>query len=236
MTTSTEAVSTETRIMGSSPQLLPRVNLLPPEIAERRAFRQVQMGLGGAVLGVVVLLALLFLSASHSVSSANEQLQSAKTQQRLLQNQSASYSNVTAIYKAAADAQTQLVTAMGDEVRFSQLLNDLSLSVPSSVWVSSVALSVTPPSGTASGASPAAGSASVSSGSGIGTFTVTGVGFSHNDVALWLESVAVLKTYSDPYLSSSTEALLGTRKIVNWTATANLTPAALSQRYTKIGG
>jgi Tfp pilus assembly protein PilN len=230
MTTSAEAVPTQTRIMGSSPQLLPRVNLLPPEIAERRTFRQVQMGLGGAVLAVIVLLALLFLSASHSVTSANGQLQSAKTQQRLLQNQSATYANVTAIYSAAADAQTQLVTAMGDEVRFSQLLNDLSLSIPSSVWVSSVALNVTPPSATPTaaavpGTTPA-----------LGTFTVTGVGFSHDDVALWLESVAALRTYSDPFLSSSTEALLGTRKIVNWTATANLTPAALSQRYTKIGG
>ena len=44
---------------------------------------------------------------------------------------------------------------------------------------------------------------------GIGTVTVSGVGFSHDDVAVWLESLAGQKGYANPYFSSSTESLIG---------------------------
>ena len=71
---------------------------------------------------------------------------------------------------------------------------------------------------------------------GIGTFTATGIGFSHDDVAVWLESIAGQKTYTNPYFSNSTEALLGTRKVVNFTSTASITSAALSNIYTKPAG
>jgi hypothetical protein len=85
---------------------------------------------------------------------------------------------------------------------------------------------VTAPAGTVVAATPA----------GIGTVTFTGVGFSHDDVAVWLESLATQKGYANPYFSSSTETLLGTRKTVNFTSTATLTPAAYSGRYTKPAG
>ena len=40
----------------------------------------------------------------------------------------------------AAAAQALLVTAMGDEVRYSRFLNDLSLSVPGNVWIRTITL------------------------------------------------------------------------------------------------
>ena len=62
-------------------------------------------------------------------------------------------------------------------------------------------------------------------------------GFSHDDVAAWLESVAGLKTYDSPYFSNSTEALLGTRRTVNFTSTATVTHNAYSHRYDRpVGG
>lgn len=221
-------LTSETRLIGTGVALLPRVNLLPPEIAERRTFRRVQMGLGTAVLASVGLVGLMFVSASHGVSSANEDLSSATTQHAALTAESAKYRNVTAIYAQAAAAQTQLTTAMGDEVRYSQLLNDLSLAVPSNVWIKNISYSQTPPAqaaGAATAASPA-----------IGSFTVTGVGFSHDDVAVWLESISGLKSYANPYFSTSTESLLGSKPTVNFNSTADVTSKALSGRYNKIGG
>lgn len=232
MSSTTESVATapesDGRLLGGGLALLPRVNLLPPEIGERRAFQRVQLGLGAAVLGAIAVVALLVVSANHGVTKANDDLAAAQTQNTTLHKQLSSYSNVNAIYAAAADAQAQLSTAMSDEVRFSQLLNDLSLSIPSSTWVTSVTISE------GGAATPAVSGAATPT---IGTFSVVGVGFSHNDVATWLESIAALPTYSDPYFSASTEALLGTRKIVNFSSTANITAAALSGRYTQpVGG
>lgn len=209
---------------------LPRVNLLPPEIAETRRFRRIQLGLGGAVLGAVGIVALLYVAASSSVSSAQDELDSANVKHTSLQAESAKYRDVTAVYARAAAAQAMLTQAMGEEVRYSQLLNDLSLSVPETVWLKNLTFSQTP------AVASAAATTTPGVTPGIGTVTVTGIGFTHDDVAIWLESLAGQKSYANPYFSSSTEALLGTRKTVNFTSTANLTTAAYSGRYTKPAG
>jgi Tfp pilus assembly protein PilN len=218
--------SSDLRLTTQGTGLLPRVNLLPPDIAEKRAFQRIQLGLGGAALAAVSLVGLLYFSASHSVTSANESLSSAQATNSTLQRQAAKFRDVTQIYAAAAAAQVQLSSAMGDEIRYSQLLNDLALTVPSSVWVTSVGFVQTPTSRAVSPAGTLAVAAPVA-----GTFTVSGVGFSHVDVALWLEAVAGLKTYANPYFTNSTEVLLGKRKTVNFSSTANLTPQAMSNRY-----
>ena len=210
---------------------LPRVNLLPPEIAIARRFRRIQAGMGGAVLAAVGVVALLYVAASSSVSTAQSNVDTANAQQTTLQAQTAKYSDVTKVYAKAAAAQAMLTQAMGEEVRYSQFLNDLSLSVPENVWVKNVTFTQT------AAAAPAAAAASPLTTPGIGTVSFTGVGFNHDDVAVWLESLARQKGYANPYFTSSTEALLGTRKTVNFTSTATLTPAAYSGRYTKpIGG
>lgn len=232
-------LSQETRLVGTGAGLLPRVNLLPPEIAEREVFRRCQIGMGAALLATAGVVGLLVVGASQSVSSAKSDLAGAQSEQSSLQVEAAKYKNVTAIYAAADAAQAQLASAMGDEVRYSQLLTDLSLTVPSNVWVASIAFSQTAP-----GTAPATGAASTTAAtpaaaatSGpIGTLTVSGTGFSHDDVAAWLEAIGGLRTYDSPYFSSSTESLLGTKPIVNFTSTANVTPKALSGRYTKSAG
>ena len=56
---------------------------------------------------------------------------------------------------------------------------------------------------------------------GIGTVTFSGVGFNHDDVAVWLESLAKQKGYANPYFSTSTEALIGTRTTVNFASTVD---------------
>jgi Tfp pilus assembly protein PilN len=219
--TTASAQETVMRPVGSGFALLPRVNLLPPEIAERRKVRRIQGLLGASLVGVVALIGLAFVAASNSVSAAQEDLTTAQAENTQLQQQVKQYANVNAIYAAADAAQAQLVTAMGDEVRFSQLLTSLSLSVPSSVWVSSLSIGQTPLT-TSTAGTPT-----------IGTFSVGGTGFTHNDVGLWLESIAGLKTYSDPYFGASTEELLGEKKIIKFSSTANLTPQAYSSRYTQ---
>jgi len=217
----------ETQLIASAQGKLPRVNLLPPEIAERAAFRKVQVGLGCGLAATIGIVGLLFVSASHSVSTAQSSLDTQNARAQSLAQQKTQYADVTATYNAAAAAQAELTTAMGQEVRYSQLMHDLSLSVPSTVWLKSLTFTQA-----GSGASASAGAAAPGPGA-IGTVSVTGVGFSHDDLALWLESLASQKNYGNPYFSSSTEGLLGTKKVVNFTSTADLEPSAYSNRYTK---
>ena len=212
--------------VGTGHVTLPKVNLLPPEIAEGARFRRIQLALGGGVLAAVGVVAMLYVAASGSLNDANAELSAQTATGAQLQAENAKYADVTAVYAQAAAAEAMLTQAMGEEIRYSQFLNDLSLSVPENVWVKNVtfAQTVVP---------PALGSTEP----GIGTVTFTGVGFKHDDVAVWLESLAKQKGYANPYFSSSSEALIGTRTTVEFESSVTLTPDALSKRYTApVGG
>jgi Tfp pilus assembly protein PilN len=212
-------------LIGTGLATLPRVNLLPPEIEDRRRFRRVQYGLGAGVLATVGAVALAFVAATGSVNSANTDLEAATAEGARLQSETAKYADVTAVYAQAAAAQAMLTEAMGEEVRYSRFLSDLSLSVPENVWLTTLNYSQAP-------VTPAVGDSEP----GVATLTVSGRGFSHEDVALWLESLAAQPTYTNPYFSSSSEALIGSRKVVDFTSTTVLTPEALSGRYTQPAG
>lgn len=209
---------------------LPRVNLLPPEIGERVRFRRIQYGLGLGVLGALGVVVLLVAVASGNVDSANQDLDASNTTAADLKQQTDSYAGVNAVYAKAATAKAQLTQAMGQEVRYSQLLNDMSLSVPENVWVTNITFAQT------DGTAPAAAATAVAGDPGIGTVAFNGTAFSHDDVAVWLDALAKQKGYANPYFSSSTEKLIGTKKAVEFDSTVTLTPAALSGRFTAPAG
>jgi hypothetical protein len=134
-------LTSESTLLGTTTGRLPRVNLMPPEVAQARAMRRVQMGLGAVGVGAVV--------------------------------------------------------------------------------------------GAAPGTAPVAFGGVLP----IGTMTDTGVGFTHNDVALWLDAIAGLdKTYANPYFTNSTGALIGTRRTVNFNANAVVLSTAQSGRYKTAAG
>ena len=56
------------KAVGTGLVALPKVNLLPPEIAETARFRKVQMGLGGGVLAAIGVVAMLYVGATGSLS------------------------------------------------------------------------------------------------------------------------------------------------------------------------
>lgn len=211
--------------VGTGLVALPKVNLLPPEIAEAARFRKVQAGLAGGVLAAVGVVAMLYVGASGSLSEANSELETSQATGTQLQAETAKYRDVTAVYAQAAAAEAMLTSAMGEEVRYSQFLNDLSLTVPENVWIKDVVFAQAP-------VTPGVGATEP----GIGTVTFSGVGFKHDDVAVWLESLAKQKGYANPYFSNSTEALVGTRTTVNFSSTVTLTSDALSKRYTAPAG
>ena len=212
-------------VLGSGHPLSPRVNLLPPEIAVRRRFRQVQGGLGAGVLASVAVMGLLYAAAVGSAQDAEAELREVQAEGAATQAQQAQYAEATAVYARADAAQVMLTQAMGEEVRYSTLLNGLALTVPDEVWVKSVTFSQTPQA-------PTVGDTTA----GIGTVSFTGVGYDHDDVATWLESLATQKGYTSPYLTSSTEALIGDEVTADFVSTVVMTPDALSRRYAAPAG
>lgn len=232
--------------VASGHVVLPRVNLLPPEIAEQARFRRVQGGLGVTLVLALGAVGVLYAGASGSASDAQTRLDSASAERAGLVSQTAKYRDVTSVYARRAAGQQMLVQAMGAEVRYSRYLNDLTVTIPDGVWITNATFTQAADgagaaAATAGAAAPAASAATTAgtastAATAIGTVTLTGVAYEHDDVATWLESLGRQKGYATASLSSSAEVLLGTRKVVNWSMTVTLTTDALSRRYTKAGG
>lgn len=218
-------------------RLLPRVDLLPPEIGARRRLRRVQTGLAGTVLATLGVACLMWLSASASVSDAQAALDAETAVGAGLRAEQAAFAPVVETRRRAEVAERVLGEAMGPEVRFSGLLDTLARSTPDGVWISDLTLTQT----AATAASPASagttpGPADAAVAAPIGTASITAVGFDHDSVAGWLESLAGATGFSDPAFSTSTASLRGERKVVEFASSATLTDAALSRRYTPQGG
>ncbi|MFL6240714.1 MAG: PilN domain-containing protein [Actinomycetes bacterium] len=210
---------------------LPRVNLLPPEIAERVRARKIQAGLGAAVALSVVGVAAGYVMAHSSATHAKSQLADAQAQGSQLQTQVAQYAGDENMRAQLTSEQAMLTSAMGSEVQWSHYLNDLTLRIPDNVWITNVTITEgASQQGAAAAATPAAGS------DAIGSVNVTGVAFTHDDVATWLDSLAKEKGYANAFFSNSAQAFIGPRRIVNFTSTTQVTSDALSGRYTRPAG
>jgi Tfp pilus assembly protein PilN len=215
--------TTSTRVFD-----LPRVNLLPPEIFERRQLQRVQAGLGIVVLGAVVAVGLVYVSGGSSVTDANSRLQASEDTHTNLQGQVNKLSYVTQQQAQEGQAVAMLTQATATAIPFSTYLADLSLLTPKNVWFTAVNISITVPAGTLSSAAGAPAS--------VGTVSFTGQALAHNDVATWLDNAAKEGGFADPYFTSSTETLVpGTGTVpgtvaktwVTFNSSVNLTPAAL---------
>jgi Tfp pilus assembly protein PilN len=207
---------------------LPQVNLLPPEIGQARRFRQVQAGLGGAVLASVVVAAVLLVMANGQVNKEQDDLSANQAQATALQAKTAEFAEVPLVSAQVEAARAQLTQAMGQEIRWSYFLNDLSLSIPRHVWLDTMTVTTTAPA-----AAPVAGQYAAV---GIGSVTFGGEAYGHNDVAAWLNALAKQKGYTQPYFTDSTVEPLGNNDAVKFTSQVTLTDDALSRRYSDKAG
>ena len=207
---------------------LPKVNLLPPEIAEGARFRSAQWVMGLALAAAVASVGALTYLAAGDVSTAQDQLTSAQATGATLQSQVAKYSQVPVVYAERATAKAQLDQAMSQEVQYSYVLNDLSLTMPAGVWLTNI--TITQPvdlPGSIKGAwgNPANGSV-----------TMIGNASSLPQVAGWLQALATQKSYLDPYLTSTQSTTAQGQSTAGYTFTSSvaLAPQALSNRYSRV--
>jgi Tfp pilus assembly protein PilN len=214
-----EAVQQDRVVLA--PAAMARVNLLPPEIAERARFRRIQLGLGAGLVSAVAVVVALQLSAGAEVREAEAAQAAAASRGAELQAAAGEFAEVEAVYARAAAARAVLAEAMGQEVRFSSFLRDLSLTVPDDVQLADTTFTQ------AVGPDPDGG---------IGTVTFSGIAASHDDVAVWLETLAAQQGYANPTISGSTAEVAEGRRKVTFTSSVSLTPDALSHRYSTPAG
>ena len=204
----------------------PRVNLLPPEIAEKAKLRKAQVAMMVTGLAAVAVVGVMYVNAKHGVSTANEAKTEATAKNARLTTELRKLDNVKQTYLEVDAANKTLALAMHDEIRWSGYLHDLTLTIPENVWLDAMDVKMT------QAKQAGGGSTGPVLDPGIGSVVFKGSTFSHDDVAAWLQSLAGQKGYTDPYFSKSQDRMKA-KEIVDFESTVYINEKSLSKRYAK---
>ena len=202
-----------------------RVNLLPPEIGERRNVRRVQAVMVGATAATVAVVGMLYMAQVARVNDAKDDVARAEAEGVRLQGELTKLSNVRARYAKRDAAKQLLTTALDPKVTWSQYLNDVSLTIPENVWLTDFTVEQTMPGAAATDAAPQSPVFTP----GIATVKINGRAFTHDDVAAWLDVLAKQKSFKNAYFSKSEVDKQSDIGIVVFDSTATVTDGALAE-------
>ena len=201
------------------------INLLPRDDARRG--HQPQWIVLVPVVAAVLLTALTsigFLSASGKVKSRGSELATLKDELAAIPTPDTS--KVQSQTALASDEQTRVTalgTALSRRVAWDRIFRELSLVLPSDVWLATLSAKAPVPSSTAAAPTPPAPGPSVAA----TEFTLDGYTYSHAAVARLLSRLAVVPDLVNVQLQQSTLTKVGTAQVVHFVIAADIrTPGA----------
>ena len=214
----------------------PRVNLMPEAVAAEARELGAKMVLVGATVASLAVVGGLFLMAHSSVNAAQDELDAAAAQSAALNAEVTKYADVPKVQSQLTSTRAQVAAALGADVRWSVLLNNLSLTMPAgtSLVTFQGTIKNTVSTGTTTG-NPAANAqfTSVLGHPGIGQIQYTGEALGYPQVAAFLDSQAKQNSLMDSYVNSveaKTDVDSG-GKGYTFKSVATVTDKALSHRY-----
>ncbi|MHB1452125.1 MAG: PilN domain-containing protein [Coriobacteriia bacterium] len=188
-----------------------RVNLLPPEILERRQAERRGVWVVVAAIAVAVLLAGVWGVANYRLQAKKDELAAVQQQVQAVQAQA----DQLAIFETRAaelDARRATAqTALGGRMDWARLLDELSLVLSSDMWVNTVAVSE-------------------STGLSLAGYAIDSPNdvpdLGHKAIAKGLVRLAELDSLSDVWLASSTKTTFAEQDAIQYSITAKVTPPA----------
>jgi hypothetical protein len=230
---------------------LPRVNLLPKEIKERRLVQRLRGGIAVAFVVLVALLGLWYMRESQKLTDARQQADRERAVAAGLRAQKAELQPYAELGSQIAAAEQLRAKVYAREIRFSGIMQDISAIIPGDVWLTqmNVAIKETGAEAAAGGgtaASAAPGTTltpgSPGAGSPVASITFTGSGLEHVDVGGFMRALATgpkkrgSRVYLNPYFTASQKGgEKGGETTVTFSATVDLSQAAFSGRFQSAG-
>lgn len=210
-----------------------RINLLPPEILERQRTRR--RTIATIVVGVIVLVAIgafYFLQVAR-LGRIEDDITEQEARNAALQAQIAELQDIAALEQEIVRTRELLNGLLSDRVLWSGVLGDISLVIPSELWLEGLTGQVGTATADATGTVPTT-TTDVPGGQGIvGQISFNGQAFSHRVVALWLSRLEDVRGFVNPWLSSSTKT--GSEEttvedLVQFNSSVDLSEQALARR------
>lgn len=205
------------------------VNLLPREVAKTKSRRPSAPLITTFVAGVVVLTVLgaAYFKQSATVSQKRTELQAARAELALVPAPAAPDTAVTSLKGEQAQRVTALQSALNGRVAWDRVLREVSLVMPSDVWLSSLTLaapdSATAIPGTATSGTTTTPTTTPSTAPVAPTdFVMNGQSLSHVGVARLMSRLALVPDLERVTLNHSTRSITGSRPTVEFSVVAGV--------------
>lgn len=189
-----------------------RINLLPPEVAERKRTRQLAVATAAAALGLVAVLGVVYGTQEIRLRGEKNKLEAQRARNAALRSDLADLAEFDRLQSELQRKTGLLDDLTKREIRWSVLLADISLVIPSDVWLTSFTGTV---SGTAAAGEP------------LGIIQMNGTTFAHIDVAKWLARLAGVDEFTFPYLTLSSKGSEQDTPVVNFNSSVQISDSAL---------
>ena len=213
----------------ATPYTIPRVNLLPGEVLERRAVRRVQTGIAAAALTSALLAGGAYFLVHQDASRAADQLAAEQSVTATLNAEQARYAEVPKTIAMVEQAVAARDTAMAQDIAWSTVMGQIAATYPSQSWVTTLTASLSNPPGTAGTA------ASATTSDAVATMTFQGGAKSHPVVASWLDSLNKVPSVDQPKLQSTVLNGKDGKKSVDYATTTGLDRSAFTSRAERTG-
>ncbi len=220
--------TTQLQAVAVRAQQLPRVNLMPQEVAAEGALRRTQLILGGATVALLAVAAGVAVVSFIGVSNAQDELAIAQARTTELKVEEAKYAAVPATLSEIDTLKNAQAQAMATDIAWYQQLDLVNQEFPDNMKFKS--LSVTLNADALSGGAAANPLATPNT---IGTLTVEGYGPDYINTAKWIEALATHDGFVDPFYSTADLAFDDKVKanLVNVSSSVNLTTDLLTHRF-----
>lgn len=190
-------------------------NLLPADLrrAGNRTFPSEAIAAVGAAAAVAALVVGLYTVEHGAVTRREQRLAAVQAQISAVPAPTKPAVSVSPELAAEKDARTAAVdTALGQRTSWDAVLREMSLILPSDVWLTTLAAAGSTAPATDPSAAPAAGT----------SVTLTGFTYSQAGVARLLTRLALVPHFSNVTLQTAGGSTAGKRSIVGFTISAQI--------------
>ena len=203
----------------------PQVNLLPPEVKSRQAIGGIRLRAALLVVLVLAVLTVITVFTMFSLADAEAEVVEKEARVQALQTEMTQYSEVPQVKGQLQEARTAREFAMSGEFLWQDYMRAIQAVAPDDWTLTDFAATIPLPMNDPQvSANPIAAPS-------VATITFTGRALTLPDVAAWLEGMAEIPGFSDPYFSSAQVTEEDGTIYYDTTATVEVTDEALVSRF-----
>ena len=209
--------------LSTAPGAFPVARLLPDSVTSGKRVRRARSVAMAAVGASLLAVGGLFFMSTSQADDVQAQLDEAQSTAAVLSAQQAKYADVPRVAAQLSSTQTDIATALGNEVLYSGVMRRLAATTPAGITLTKVTIAP-PESSTGSAGSTAA--AHIQLGATATTFPA---------IAAWLDSLAAQKVFLNATVTHAVLDSNATVPVITVEGSLDLAPSAVSGRYAKAG-